>query len=1346
MNRTLVLFFLLPLAAIVSTIGSCADDPRNSQPVPLPWADSGLEGGPVDPCATPESGCPCDEPGEVIECGRIKRESADYIACSMGKRTCDNGYWGPCIGDVVAMVRSGPDDQARRSTQPGQAGAPPIRTLGLGVSQTCIDNPCDPYCVNYIDTPDGLDAGPGLQADDAGLSLTPDTTFTGGKDAGPPCTGIVVIPSPQVLTVTSLSPLITSPTLLDYEAQLTPMGCASGKLTTKADAAWSLDALDLAAITDTGTMSLYSPTAGPIKVFAYAGSWQGVGLANVVVNINETNLAPAGTAVQFVGAGSGVDTMVVRYPYDATVFPRGIKAPLIQWQTGGTPAQAVKISLRYPAAGTPIFNWSTIIPEPATYPQAAIPQAVWAAFDRAAQGNVATYVVQRLVGGVLKAEVTRTLRFSTTPLKGTIYYTEYSEDPVVYSRTAYERAIDVNNPTAAPVNPFAASGLAETDVQQCPVCHSVSANGRIFLTSDRTNSSNGGASAIDAAGKFTLLGDISSAPNKASDWRGFSWAAVTPDGKYSLTGPNAWGNTDATPPREAGGNGIGLRAEYFNNTTLAGMPTVTPLNRTINYAWGTAAPATGVSASAFSARWSGVLQAARTDLYTFQTEVNGGARLYIDGVNILDKWTDTGLVQWHTAQINLVTGKKYAIVLEYLQTTGASRARLRWGSPNTPIAETLRVVYGSDWFLDIIPQNQLYPPLAAAPPNGLLASYYPGILLAGTLANPGFSRYDLTASFASLGLAPAPGIPATNFSARWTGRLQAPSGGSYTFQTVAKDGVRLWINKRLIINRWSPSGTNALPDTSAPVILNAGQIVDIKIDFYGTTGTKLAMAVNWKLPGAAAFTAIPTANLFPTGDDGTPDVTFDGSLKNPEDFVMWQLTNTSNTPQAPVQVGSGPPPGLADVAMMIPSFSPDGKKLVFIDGDNGGGAGWRKGMSTFDFNAATRTFSNRKQLRNTWPQGEVMKWPAFEPDSKSIIFNNSSPGDYCNCSTPYGNMAPTNYHGVPGQLWSLDSSAVTPTAVPLTQTNQGELPEDADKSYQATMLPTVAGGYRWAVFTSTRPYGNLVNVAGTLAQDTSAQVWIAAIDDTVSGGADRSHPAFWLPNQNIQIPGTTRKYDNERAFWALDACKPAASSNQTVSSANLCQEPADCCGALATPPTAACKLDFPVGTPAIRHCVQVMGNICVPDGDACAGMNDCCNFPHTVCANNLCTVPPPPPSGKFVEAAFVRDYEGVCPIGTRVVWRFFDWQTVTPGDSKITFAVKTADTLADLGPLSSVAIGVASGPPITTWTGADVGKALLPLASSTWLRVTMTLTPTSDLSSSPTLTNWRQSYSCPPSE
>ena len=58
-------------------------------------------------CQNHEEGCPCDEPGDVKECGRIKRVTGDYVWCSTGHQTCtEDGMWGNCIGDQIADTPS----------------------------------------------------------------------------------------------------------------------------------------------------------------------------------------------------------------------------------------------------------------------------------------------------------------------------------------------------------------------------------------------------------------------------------------------------------------------------------------------------------------------------------------------------------------------------------------------------------------------------------------------------------------------------------------------------------------------------------------------------------------------------------------------------------------------------------------------------------------------------------------------------------------------------------------------------------------------------------------------------------------------------------------------------------------------------------------------------------------------------------------------------------------------------------------------------------------------------------------------------------------------------------------
>lgn len=126
-------------------------------------------------CDTPNSGCPCETPGQVIPCGRLERRSGDYVTCAMGERACSDGMWTTCVGDTIVTknLTSG------------------ISTRALGTAQPCPTtgpnaiNPCDPYCHYYDDDPVGL--GPlgdgGVVVVDGGLTI-PGAGGGGGGTSG----------------------------------------------------------------------------------------------------------------------------------------------------------------------------------------------------------------------------------------------------------------------------------------------------------------------------------------------------------------------------------------------------------------------------------------------------------------------------------------------------------------------------------------------------------------------------------------------------------------------------------------------------------------------------------------------------------------------------------------------------------------------------------------------------------------------------------------------------------------------------------------------------------------------------------------------------------------------------------------------------------------------------------------------------------------------------------------------------------------------------------------------------------------------------------------------------------
>jgi hypothetical protein len=621
-------------------------------------------------------------------------------------------------------------------------------------------------------------------------------------------------------------------------------------------------------------------------------------------------------------------------------------------------------------------------------------------------------------------------------------------------------------------------------------------------------------------------------------------------------------------------------------------------------------------------------------------------------------------------------------------------------------------------------------PTAASCSNGLTVTYYDN--------HPGFygtavTRIDPVVDFAWGNGSPATGIGADTFSARWTGQVLADFTETYTFETETDDGVRLWVNDVLLVNRWVDQGPTAYSGTIALV---AGTRYDIKMDYYEAGGGAEAR-LRWSSP-SVPLAIIPNDHLFASGDQGTGGMAWDDGANagTGDPYQVWQVSTTPGV--APVNVTSASPNnwGLGDAVMMVPAFSPDGTKLAFIDGDDAGGAGWRKGLSVWDFDASAQLFSNRQSIVNNWPDGDVLKWPVWESDSRSVIYQTSTPTEICTqCDGKtgyrYGNMAPTNYYGVQGRLWSVDTAGGAP--VLLANLNTGERPDDANKAYQPTTLPVAAGGYRWVVFTSTRPYGNRLNDPGTSVSCLSSQLWVSAVDDTVSAGADRSHPAFWLPNQRLGTPDAP-SYINERGYWALDPCKPTGTGPESE-----CESSDDCCGA---PTTAACRIDQPATVPPTRHCVAVNSAVCSADGASCSVDADCCGAPSSLCLSGACTPPPPVPA--FQDGSFFRDYEGVCPPDEEPVWRFFDWQASTPGDSEIVFSAQTAHEAAALGSAPSTVFGTASGPTIPGWVGEDVGAALSAdgRRSQRFLRVTMSLNASTDRLSAPTLTDWRQAYSC----
>ena len=82
---------------------------------------------------------------------------------------------------------------------------------------------------------------------------------------------------------------------------------------------------------------------------------------------------------------------------------------------------------------------------------------------------------------------------------------------------------------------------------------------------------------------------------------------------------------------------------------------------------------------------------------------------------------------------------------------------------------------------------------------------------------------------------PAPGVPAENFSVRWTISRDVPAG-TYLISVRHDSGVRVWVDDQLIIDQWRPGPVR---DVEAVVNVVAGTR-SVRMDYFHTRGNAVA--------------------------------------------------------------------------------------------------------------------------------------------------------------------------------------------------------------------------------------------------------------------------------------------------------------------------------------------------------------------------------------------------------------------------------------------------------------------------------------------------------------------------
>jgi Family of unknown function (DUF6288)/PA14 domain/Bacterial Ig domain len=323
----------------------------------------------------------------------------------------------------------------------------------------------------------------------------------------------------------------------------------------------------------------------------------------------------------------------------------------------------------------------------------------------------------------------------------------------------------------------------------------------------------------------------------------------TPNGGY--TGPDHFtfqvvdSLTTSEPATVAilvGTPGTGLKGEYFDNSNFTNLK-LTRTDAQVNFDWGTGSPHASIGADTFSARWSGVLLVPETGTYTFSTLNSDGARLYINGVPVINQFSDQSTNWNDSTPLALTEGQLVDIQLDYYENTGSAVAKLKWTGPS--FAGVNGDIIGSQWIFDGTGMNRA--PYAFPQSLTVLMNQPKAITLTGSGGNLTYSVVTPPAHGTLTGTAPY---------LTYTPTASYIGLDSFTFKTNngTTDSAPATISLDVIpantfsVNFYANGGLTT-PEAQANLLINPGMSAGLPDSFtYGWTN----ILVPWNPPGPQA--------------------------------------------------------------------------------------------------------------------------------------------------------------------------------------------------------------------------------------------------------------------------------------------------------------------------------------------------------------------------------------------------------------------------------------------------------------------------------------------------------------
>ena len=162
-------------------------------------------------------------------------------------------------------------------------------------------------------------------------------------------------------------------------------------------------------------------------------------------------------------------------------------------------------------------------------------------------------------------------------------------------------------------------------------------------------------------------------------------------------------------------------------------------------------------------------------------------------------------------------------------------------APNLPPLDWLVIARGSKLDPYLITNEFYQQPTGGG--NGLTTTFFND----PKLQQQAIQRKDKDINFSwPNGANPDPGVARVdNYSVRWESMLMPPATGDYLFSLRSDDGVRLWINGKLVIDDWKTGRDRFRQGT---VTLTANQAVPLKLEYFHTTNHDAHVQLLWQPP------------------------------------------------------------------------------------------------------------------------------------------------------------------------------------------------------------------------------------------------------------------------------------------------------------------------------------------------------------------------------------------------------------------------------------------------------------------------------------------------------------------